>query len=70
MVKNKIFEWIGFIIVIVSIYANGSIRADGITTGTGINLSVIGIIAGAILAFTFFFVRKFGNKEVHNKSVN
>lgn len=42
MAKNKIFEWIGFVIIIVSIYANGSFRADGITTGTGINLSVIG----------------------------
>lgn len=61
MVRNKIFEWVGFIIVIVSIFANGSFRADGITTGTGINLSVIGIIVGAILAFTFFFIRKFGN---------
>lgn len=67
---NKIIEWIGFIIVIVSIYANGSFRADGITTGTGINLSVIGIIVGVILTFTFFFIRKFGNKEARNKSVN
>jgi hypothetical protein len=70
MARNKIFERIGFIIVIVSIYANGSFRADGITTGTGINLSVIGIIGGAILTFNFFFIRKFGNKEARNKSVN
>ncbi|QUG41220.1 hypothetical protein KD050_18365 [Psychrobacillus sp. INOP01] len=70
MLSNKIFEWIGFIIVLVSIYANGSFRADGITTGAGINLSVIGIIVGVILAFTFFFMRKFGNKEARNKSVN
>ncbi|WP_391117400.1 hypothetical protein [Psychrobacillus sp. L3] len=70
MVKNKGFEWFGFIIVIVSIFANGSFRTDGITTGTGINLSVIGIIVGAIIAFTFFFIRKFGNKAVSNKSVN
>lgn len=70
MVRNKVFEWVGFIIVIVSIFANGSFRADGITTGTGINLSVIGIIVGAILAITFFFIRKSENKAVHNKSVN
>lgn len=70
MARNKIFEWIGFIIIIVSIYANGSFRADGITSGTGINLSVIGIIVGVILTFTFFFFRKFGNKETLNKSVN
>ena len=70
MAKNKIFEWIGFVIIIVSIYANGSFRADGITTGTGINLSVIGIIVGVIITFTFFFIRKFGNKEALNKSVN
>ncbi|MFF2754447.1 hypothetical protein ACFVR1_11965 [Psychrobacillus sp. NPDC058041] len=70
MARNKIFEWVGFVIVIVSIFANGSFRANGITTGTGINLSVIGIIAGAILTFTFFFIRKFGNKEALNKSVN
>lgn len=66
MVRNKIFEWIGFIIVLISIYANGSFRADGITTGTGINLSLIGIISGAIIAFTFFFFRKFGTKEAGN----
>lgn len=70
MVRTKIFEWLGFIIIGVSIYANASLRADGITTGTGINLSVIGIIAGAIITFTFFFIRKFGNKEAHNKSLN
>ena len=70
MARNKIFEWIGFAIVIVSIYANGSFREDGITSGTGINLSVIGIIVGAILTITFFFNRKFGNKEALNKSVN
>ena len=64
MVRNKVFEWIGFIIVIVSIFANASLRADGITTGTGINLSVIGIIVGAILAFTFFFIRKSKNKAI------
>ena len=63
MAKNKIIEWIGFAIIIVSIYANGSFRADGITTGTGINLSVIGIIVGVIITFTFFFIRKFGNKK-------
>ena len=70
MVRNKVFEWAGFIIVIVSIFANGSFRADGITTGTGINLSVLGIIVGAVLTFTFFFIRKSRNKAVHNKSVN
>ena len=70
MARNKIFEWISFVIVIVSIYANGSIRADGITTGTGVNLSVIGIIVGGILTFTFFFIRKFRSKEELNKSVN
>jgi len=56
MARNKIFEWISFVIVIVSIYANSSFRADGITTGTGVNLSVIGIIVGVILTFTFFFM--------------
>ncbi|WP_019412736.1 hypothetical protein [Paenisporosarcina sp. TG20] len=61
MKRTKIFEWIewiGFIIVFVSIGVNASIRHDGITTGTGINLSVIGIIVGAILTFTFYFIRK------------
>lgn len=37
----------------ISIYANGSLLADGTTTGTGINLSVIGIIVGTILTCTF-----------------
>lgn len=62
MLRTK-FEWIGFIIVCFSIYANGAFRADGITTGTGINLSVIGIIVGAILTFTLFLIRKFGKKK-------
>lgn len=66
MVKTKIFEWIGFIIVVVSIFFNGYIRADGITKGTEINLTVIAIIVGAILTFIFFFISKFGNKEAHN----
>lgn len=70
MGRNKTFEWVGFLIVIVSIFANVSFREDGITTGTGIYLSVIGIIVGAILAFTFFFIRKFGSKAVSHKSVN
>ncbi|WP_075619093.1 hypothetical protein [Paenisporosarcina indica] len=69
MLRTK-FEWIGFIIVGISLYVNGAFRADGITTGTGINLSVIGIIVGAILTLTFFFIRIFGKKEAHNKSVN
>ncbi|PUB10044.1 hypothetical protein [Paenisporosarcina sp. OV554] len=68
--RTKIFEWIGFIIVCVSIYANASFRADGTNTGTGINLTVIGMIMGAILTCTFFYIRKFGNKGVHNKSTN
>lgn len=55
---TKIFEWIGFIIVGVSIYANAIIRADGITSGAGINLSIIGMITGVILTLTFFLVRK------------
>lgn len=50
---KKLFEWIGFIIVGVSIYANAIIRADGITTGLGINLSIIGMITGVILTLTF-----------------
>ena len=70
MTRNKIFEWIGFVIIIISIYTNASFRADGITTGTGINLSVIGIVVGVILTFTFFFIRKYRNKEAFNRSVN
>lgn len=68
--RTKIFEWIGFIIVCVSIYANASFRADGPNTGTGINLTVIGMIMGAILTCYFFYIRKFVNKGVHNKSTN
>ena len=66
MVRNRIFEWIGFIIVIVSVVANGAFRAEGLTTVTEINLSIVGIIAGAILTFTFFFIRKYRNKIVSN----
>lgn len=63
MLRNKILEWIGFIIVGVSIYANALLRADGITTGTEINLSIIGMITGAVLTFTLFLIRKSRNKN-------
>ena len=59
---KKLFEWIGFIIVGVSIYANAIIRADGITTGLGINLSIIGMITGVILTLTFSSWNKSNNK--------
>ena len=62
MVRTKIFEWLGLIIVFISILANGYIRSDGITTGTAMNFTVIGMILGAILTFTFFFIRKAATK--------
>ena len=68
MFRNKSFEWLGFMIVGVSIYANAIIRENGTTTGYGINLSVAGIV-GAILTFTFFSNRKFGNKEDIEKNM-
>ncbi|CAM3303392.1 LPXTG-motif cell wall anchor domain-containing protein [Filibacter tadaridae] len=68
--RTKVFEWIGFIIVCVSIIIHSIFRANGITTGMGINLSVIGIVLGAILAFTFFFIRKSRNNKGQKKSYN
>lgn len=68
MVRNKIFEWIGFVIVLISVAVNGTLRAKGITTGTEINLTIIGIIVGLVLAFTFFFIRKFRTKETLRNS--
>lgn len=55
MDKSKIFEWIGFIIVVVLIFANRYIRANGITKGIEINLTLIGVI---------FIIRKFWNRGV------
>ena len=52
MVRNKIFEWIGFVIVLISVAVNGTLRAKGITTGTEINLTIIGIIVGLVLTFS------------------
>lgn len=68
MIRNKLFEWIGFIIVGVSIYANASIRAEGITTGAGIDLSILGMITGTILTFNFFFMRKLRNNGKYNRA--
>jgi len=70
MLKTKVFEWIGFIIVLASIVANASIRASGNTNGTWINITMFGMIMGAIIAFIFFFIRIFGSKKHINNSTN
>jgi len=58
MKKTKFFEWLGFLIVLASIYANGLIRHNGNSDTIWFNVTIVVMAIGAITTFTAFFIRK------------
>lgn len=59
----KFFEWLGLIVCMVSILANGIIRHNGLSGTLWSNVTFYTIFIGMIITVGAFFGRKFKNKE-------
>ncbi|AFQ43507.1 hypothetical protein Desmer_1514 [Desulfosporosinus meridiei DSM 13257] len=55
MIRTKIFEWLGFLIIIFSVLAYNLLRSKGYSQTFWFNIS---IAIGATISFISFFIRK------------
>lgn len=58
MNKTKIFEWLGWLMVMASIWANGVIRNNGNSDSIWLNITVALMAIGATITFVTYFIRK------------
>ena len=56
--KSKIYEWLGFLIVIASIWADGMIRSKGNSHTIWLYVTVSGMVIGTTITFVAYFIRK------------
>jgi hypothetical protein len=61
--KMKFLEWLGFIICLGSMIANGLIRHSGISDSPWWTLTFVSMFFGGMVTIITFLIRKFRNKE-------
>ena len=56
MKKTKIFEWLGWLIVMASIWSNAQIRSSSNSNNIWLNVTVAGMAMGAAITFVASFI--------------
>jgi hypothetical protein len=62
MKYSNLYEWLGFIIFIVSFFLYGVVRYNGSSNTFLLFILVSLIIIGALITFISFFIRKFKSR--------